>query len=553
LRLAILARNRVWKFLYSIAADVLVPFDASNYENEDRVGSESGVGSGTTSGKKKNSTPKEDPSGVRFNKKINDDNTTAGGASQDTIEMTEKLILDATKALEELRKFGLEPSSLKEFTIALHRLSVASGVSPNVLSSIIKEVNALFDGKRQSLGQVHKQIRELRLSKDFISKEVEDLEKKKQSIEVDLRLKELEYSASTKTLSEYLRIKQELEHYNLSITDISKLVTLINNATEQLGSTNISHSAVVETLIDLKSKQDKRKEIELEIENLSNSKHVLQDRLLNLEKEIYNRQQTLNLAEELKKIGFDFSELDKVRTVTKMIAQTRNIDQISAKNQLLSDIEAYYANDHELRKRIRILESLLEEKEDKFKMLDQDFENEKAILDNTKKLISAGFDIEWIKKMRLVIESYGMNLDLLSEELKQQQSLKASINKLQQTKATLEEEERLIRQKVVAAEDQRIKTLSLINDMMIKSTSSVASNSATLPTKEKDDWELSELIKAARGEDSIDQSKFKISAQKAIEIICAKLQKNSPTRTVLEHALLALRFEEGRDRGNLTS
>jgi hypothetical protein len=536
------------KFLYSADAEVLVPLDSPDHDNDHRQeGSDSDIGSGSISGKTKKEKIQQDPNSAGLSKKINDDSSTTP-AGQDTTEITEKVILDVTETLAELKRLGLEPSSLKEFTIALHRLAVASGVSPNVLSSIIKDVNSLFEGKRQSLDQVHRQIRQLRTSKDSISREIEDLDKKKQSLEVDLRLKELEYSASTQTLSEYLRIKSELERYELSITDISKLVTLINSAAEQLGS-NISPSLIVETLADLKSRQDKRREIELEIENLVNSKKMLQDRLLNLEREISNRQQTINSAEELKKMGFDFNDLDKLKSVTKMIAQTRNIDETAAKNQLLSDIEGYYANDHELRKRIRLLESLLEEKEDKFKMLEQDYENEKAILDSTKKLISEGFDRRWIEKLQTVIEAYGVDLDLLSEELKQQQSLKASINKLQQIKTTLEEEERLIRQKVVAAEDQRIRTLALINEMMMKS-STVATDSTTLPSGE-DDWELGELVKVAQGKDSIDEAKFRLSAQKAIEIICGKLQRNNPVRVVLEHALLALRYETSK-RGRNT-
>src|SRR6185503_5939237 len=155
-----------------------------------------------------------------------------------------------------------------------------------------------------------------------------------------------------------------------------------------------------------------------------------------------------------------------LQSAIKMIAATRNIDVTSAKNQLLSDLEGYYANDHELRKRIRILESLLQEKEDKFKMLEEDYENEKVILDYSKKLISSGFDGEWAKKLQIVMDRYGKDIDALTRELDQQQSLKASITELQQKKMVLEEEERLLRQKVVSEQDQRIKTLALINEMM---------------------------------------------------------------------------------------
>jgi hypothetical protein len=267
-----------------------------------------------------------------------------------------------------------------------------------------------------------------------------------------------------------------------------------------------------------------------------------------LEQEISMRQQTLDSAEEVKKLGFDFKELDKLKSAIKMIAQTRNIDVASAKDQLLSDLEGYYANDHELRKRIRTLESLLEQKEDKFKMLEEDYQNEKVILENVKKLISDGFDKQWIEKLQKVIDAYGANIDLLSEELKQHQGLKASIDELQQKKRTLEEEEQLIRQKVVAVEDQRIRTLSLIKDMMMLKSSQARSASVQTEQSIKE-GELSELIRAAQGDEiNIDEGKFKISARKAIDIIWSRLPKNSPARVVLEHARLALQYEDERNR-----
>ena len=462
-------------------------------------------------------------------------------------------ILDVTKALEEMRALGLEISGLKQFTTSLHKLAVSSGVAPSVLTSIIKEVNTLCEGKRISLAQAQKHILELVNRKNALVKEFEDLEKKKESLQIDLSLKELEFSTSRQTLTEYLSIKKQLEQHKLSFNDISKLVTMINNAAEQ----NYDSSTIIQTLAKMKSEHDAREEIETEIESLLDSKRTLQEKLLTLEQEIANRQKMIASAEQLGKLGFDFQELDKLHSAIKMIAETRNIELASARNQLLSDLEGYYANEHELRKRIRILESLLQEKEEKFKMLEGDYQNEKAILDNAKKLISDGFDKQWIEKLQMVIDAYGIDLDLLSEELKQKQSLKSSINELQRMKMTLEEEERLMRQKVVAVEDQRIKTLSLIQEMIkgtTKSSRVSATSSSNQTQKRADDsettmiaGELSELIRAAQGNE-IDESKFKVSAKKAIDIICSRLEKNSPVRVVLEHALIALRYEEERKK-----
>jgi hypothetical protein len=193
------------------------------------------------------------------------------------------------------------------------------------------------------------------------------------------------------------------------------------------------------------------------------------------------------------------------------------------------------------------MESLLKEKEDKFNMLEADYQNEKAILDNAKQLISSGLNEQWLKKLQSLIDAYGIDLDSLAVELKQYQSLKSTIGELQRTKTALEQEEGLLRQKVVAYEDQRLRTLTLINQLIVRSSRPAfrSQASAEPPSAQKTESdELSELIRAANNED-INLEKFRISAQKAIDIICSNLPKNSPARMVLEHAQLALR-REGR-------
>ncbi len=448
---------------------------------------------------------------------------------------------DAKKLLQEMKRLGLDPSGLRKFTLSLHKLAVASGVSSARLTGIIKELDALCEGKKISLTQASDYIQQLSERQRMLLTATEDLENRKKSLEVQVSLKELEYSASKDTMSEFARIKQDLHKRDLSFTDLSKLIALIA-AAEQVG---YASSVIIETLSNLKSKEEKKKEIDIEIESLLNSKRTLQDKLLGIEQEISDRQQTLKSAEELRKLGFDFKDLDALQSAIRMISQTRNIDITAAKTQLLSDLEQYYANDHELKKRIRIMESLLKEKEEKFNMLEADYQNEKAILDNAKQLISSGLNEQWLKKLQTLIDAYGIDLDSLAGELKQYQSLKSTIDELQRTKTTLEEEERLLRQKVVAYEDQRLRTLSLINQLIVRSSrTSPYQASAPSPMRQAERDELSELMRAANNED-IDVEKFRISAQKAIDIICSKLPKNSPARLVLEHAQLAFK-REGR-------
>jgi len=448
---------------------------------------------------------------------------------------------EAMQLIEELRALGLEPAGLKKFTKSLHRLAVTSGVSPDALTNIIKSVNELYEGKKISLSQAQRYVEEMTSKKNSLLNEIEELKQKKQSLGATLSLKELESSSNKQRLSEYADIKAQLEQHDLSFGDISRLVSMIDKA----ASHNYDPSKIVKLLGDMQSQSSKKDQIEKEIENLSDSKRALQERLEALEQEISSKQKIIFSAEELKKFGFDFRELERLQSAIKMIAETRGVELVEAKDHLLSDLEKYYANDHELRKRVRVLESLLEEKEEKFKLLEADYQNERAVLESTKKLISEGFDAQWLEKLQALIGLYGTDLDMLSEELKQSKNLKTGIDQLQRTKQALEEEERLLRQKIVVTEDQRIRMLTLIKEMVTNSKSGLLP-AATKSEKESLAalGELGELVRASQGSDDIDERQFKMAARNAIDTIYKRLPKNSPARLVLEHALLALYFEE---------
>ncbi len=462
-------------------------------------------------------------------------------SAQGPERITEK-VSGVSKLFEEMQRLGLEPAGLGKFIASLHKLAVASGVSPENLVLIIKEVNELSDGKQISVAQVRTRIQRLSEQRKLLQKEVDGLEKKKDSLAVELGLRELEHSTTRETLTEYERIRKELEQNALSFMDLSKLVMLIGEA-RKIG---YDSASVVAALSDLEHKANERKKIETEIEKMLDTKRVAQERVLALEQEISEKQQALRSAQELGKLGFDFNDLNDISGAIRFISQTRNIEFSTAKRQLLSDMHSYYANDQELKKRIRVLESLLQEKEERFRSLEADYENEKAVLDHARKLISSGVDEQWLVKLRYIMDAYGTDTDLLANDLKNMQGLKSRINELMTTKRALEEEERLLRQKVVAVEDQRLKTLSLINKMIVNpERSSSPQQHAVRDAAYPEAGGLKELVRAAVGE-SVDVTEFMNSAQRAIDVICSKLQKNSPARLVLEHALRALKFESKR-------
>ena len=445
---------------------------------------------------------------------------------------SEKLSADGWNVndlMNEMQMLGLEPSGLGRFIVSLHKLAVSSGVDPSLLASIIKELSLLSEGKHLPIDQVRKKIQHLADEQKDLTKKVSELQEKKGVLEAVLSQKQNDQKEGKESLSEFLDQRKQLEEHGISLEDLSRLSTMVTSA-KKMG---YDSAAIVSLLSDFNSAQEKKISADAELEQILDSKRIAQQRALALEQEIAEKQKILTSADTLARLGFGATDLDDLSAAIRMISKTRNIDEVSAKARLVADLQSYYANDQALRTRLRIVESLLREKEDKFNLLESDFQNEKAVLDHTSKLISEGLDEKWLRKLRNIIDSYGTDIDSLAKELETRNALASSIEGLVKTKKALEEEERLLRQKVVAAEDQRIKTLSLINYLIIRTP-----RPSALQQKQPDTFRHI----AAPAENP----EFLVSAQKAIELIRAKLPPNSPARIVLEHALLALRLESTR-------
>lgn len=437
---------------------------------------------------------------------------------------------DISKLAKEMQRLGLEPVGLEKFIISLHKLAVASKVDPQALASLIKDLSALSEGRRLSVEQIRAEIRQLSNERAEVAKKVADLQEQKAGLEGELSKREHDTVGKKESFSHFLAIQEQLKDHGVSMDDISSLLSMIAGAA-QLGHkpSEISH-----LLSDMERARAEKSDAEAELERLLDAKRTAQQKMLALEEEVAGKQKLLDSAKALGKLGFEPKDLEEVSSMASMIARTRGIDDAAARQRLMSDLQSYYANDQELRTRLRTLEALVREKEERISMLGADLRNEKAVLENASKLISAGLDEQWLIKLRSIIDAYGSDLDTLAEELRVRKGLSASIDELAKTKRALEEEERLLRQRVVAAEDQRLKTLTKINELIVNTSKPRTNQGAQVVGP----------IKSAGLREG--NQEFLEYAQKAIELIRAKLPDDSPARVVLEHALLALKLEPKR-------
>jgi hypothetical protein len=434
--------------------------------------------------------------------------------------------LELADLVSELHKLGLQPAGLGRFIASLHKLAVASGVDPKTLASFIGELDSLSDSGKISIDRTRREVQGLFEQRKNLLAEVSGLQNKKSALEVELEQQERKDVGYKDLQARYSELKGQLECIGVLPGDLSRLGSMITSAKEM----GYDHSELAKLLDDLKAVRERKDSEQIEMERLLDSKKATQQRVLALDREIDEKAALLERTRDLEKFGLGAVDLSELSNVIRMIAKTRGIDESAAKRRFFEDLQSYYANDQELSGRIRTLEALLREKEEKFRMIETDLRNEKAVLENASELITSGLNEQWLLKLKQILDSYGTDLDVLAGELRERKGLSSRIEELTKTKRVLEEEEKILRQKVVAAEDQRLKTLSLINDIIVRGAK---------PGQVQERQEEASRLQGA-SEDFID------SAQKAIENIRSRLPANSPARLVLEHALLALKLEPKR-------
>lgn len=472
---------------------------------------------------------------------------------------------NAIKLVKELERLNLQPIALERFIKYFHKFAVASGVSPENLVILIRKIVELSEGTDKgfihdseakiSIADLHSIIQDLGKKQEHLLDEVEKLELKKDSLEVEIRLKELDYSTIKESVAEFNKMKDELSRYDLSIEqDLSKLVELVRICKEKLGH---DFSSISHLLSDLQSIHEKKAMNELETAALLDSKKELEDNLEITKRAILENRQIIFSVNELKKIGLDVKELENLHASIKRISENEKVDMSSASQILLSDLEAYNRNSGELKNNLRVLESLLERKSMQFASLELDYGREKDLLDKIKRIKSSnGFSEEWIEKIKEILDSYEMDLDSFIQGIKQQKTLKNNIDSLQNQKQELQQEQLSLQHKLIASEEQRLKLENELATLRLKLDS--ARNLAQIISSEKSAENhidaLADLLDAASNGDNIDAEKFRSVVQQTIGSICKMMSPRSTTKIALEHALLAIKYElpnqkETQDKG----
>ncbi|HKG41404.1 MAG TPA: hypothetical protein VKA98_04640, partial [Nitrososphaeraceae archaeon] len=350
------------------------------------------------------------------------------------------------------------------------------------------------------LSEIPNYVEEKSKDKQKLEEEIKNLLERKLSTQLEYEEALRKKKVTINMLQEFTHMQDTLIEYNLSIEDTPNLVNALNNA-QQLG---YDANAIADKISTIESLEEKEKELEEKEKELKNNLvksqeelDMLNDVISLLDQDIDKYQRTSDVYYKLKNIGFGLRELIRLNSIIQEIATSNNIDSSMAVQKFFQDIEEKNAL-------TKTVDELRQDKKRMETLIDSQFSN-----------------------ARIFIESFG-----------------------QEAKKVIADISHISTQNLQAIQLQTLQTVKEA-DTIIKSLKTEVKTQFEEIQKLGSCPEFSALLRAAKGDNSVNLEELKYAGIKTIDIIMSRLSddgdddddNNSSNRGIkesLEHARIRL-------------
>jgi hypothetical protein len=465
-------------------------------------------------------------------------------------------VVRAFRMMVAFRTLGLEADEAESFITRFYNLNINTGLTPERLANTVKQVLKLAELDGIELHQIPSHVEGLTGLKKQLESELEDLNKRKESIEraiaesIPSKVAEIRQqqensnhadamfdNVSREKLSELVIMDRSLEERGLALHDVAEFMKMLDNSKRY----GYDIAKIVDLLSNIESIEQTRDELEKELAKLKNKAEILSLNQRAIEDEVSRRQPVINSITKLGEMGFESQDFELIYDKIEKIAEVHGIDYQTAKTIFFQNMQKVDQGELEPEvsegRRGLVIRNLSEGGEQKIPVV-QDHEYS-GVLDMLERLKSNGVSEQTIIKCTIINDLFKIDLDSLAGELRKYGSLAETMKRLGDTRKTLESEELLLKHKILALEEQRQRIMTLTRELMKQSPGQIAH----LPVQSGTEYgELGALVRAANGE-KVNPEELLASLTRAIEMICKTLDNSSITRKIMEHAKLSLKHE----------
>jgi hypothetical protein len=391
------------------------------------------------------------------------------------------------RTVNTIKRLGLaeadEEKGLESFVSDIYNKCKYYGLMPDKLVILAMQILDLLES--MPLSQVPNYVEEKSKDKQKLE-EIRNLLGRKSAAQLEYEEALLKKKVTIEMLQKFTHMQDTLIEYDLSIEDIPNLVNALKNA-QQLG---YDANAIADKISTIESLEEKEKKLKNNLMVSQDELFMLKHAISLLNQEIDKHQRTLTEYEKLQNIGCGLRELILLNNTLREIATSNNIDSSMAVKKFFQDMEERNAL-------TKTVDELRQEKKRMDILIDSQFNN-----------------------ARIFIESFG-------------QEAKKDIADIFNTST----------QNLQAIQLQTLQTVKEA-DTIIKSLNNKVKTQFEEIQKLGSSQEFSALIRAAKGDNSVNIEELKYAGIKTIDIIMSRLSdddynNNSSNKEIKESLELA--------------
>jgi hypothetical protein len=397
------------------------------------------------------------------------------------------------RTVNTIKKLGLveadEEKGLESFVSDIYNKCKYYGLRPDKLVTLAMQILDLLESI--PLSQIPNYVEEKSKDKQKLEEEIKNLLERKSSAQLEYEEALQKKKVTIGMLQEFTHMQDILIEYDLSTEDTPNLVNALKNA-QQLG---YDANVIADKISTIESLEEKEKILKNNLMVSQDELRMLKHAISLLNQEIDKHQRTLAEYDKLQNIGFGLRELILLNNTLREIATSNNIDSSMAVKKFFQDMEEKNAL-------TKTVDELRQEKKRIDTLIDSQFNN-----------------------ARIFIESFG-----------------------QEAKKDIADISYISTQNLQAIQLQTLQTIKEA-DTTIKSLNTEVKTQLEEIQKLGSCLEFSALIRAAKGDNSVNLEELKYAGIKTIDIIMSRLSddddnnNNSSNRGIkesLERARISL-------------
>ncbi|HEX7208452.1 MAG TPA: hypothetical protein VF233_09740 [Nitrososphaeraceae archaeon] len=389
-----------------------------------------------------------------------------------------------------IKRLGLveadEEKRLESFVSDIYNKCKYYGLMPDKLVTLAMQILDLLESI--PLSQIPNYVEEKSKDKQKLEEEIKNLLERKSSTQLEYEEALRKKKVTIDMLQEFTHMQDTLIEYDLSIEDTPNLVNALKNA-QQLG---YDANAIADKISTIESLEEREKELKNNLMKLQDELRMLKHAIFLHDQKIDKYQRILVEYDKLQNIGFGLREFILLNNTVREIATSNNIDPSIAVKKFFQDIVERNAL-------TKTVDELRQEKKRMDILIDSQFNN-----------------------ARIFIESFG-----------------------QEAKKDIADISSITTQNLQAIQIQTLQTVKEA-DTIIKSLNTEVKTQFEEIQKLGSCPEFSALIRAAKGDNSVNLEELKYAGIKTIDIIMSRLSddddnnNNREIKESLERARISL-------------